>query len=62
MTPNDAISWRELLAEVESQLGEANEARWICEHASGCDRDEFLTLLDDHVTVTMVTNVREMLT
>lgn len=55
------VLWRELLAEVESQLKDVNEARWICEHASGCDRDEFLLILDDHVTVTMATNVQRML-
>ena len=61
MTPNRSVSWRELLAEVEAQLVDANEARWICEHASGCDRDEFLLLLNDHVSVTMARNVYEML-
>lgn len=60
MTPEGVVSWRELLLEVESQLVEANEARWICEHASGCDREEFLALLNEHVTVTMAKNVHEM--
>lgn len=62
VSPNDAVSWRELLAEVETQLGDVNEARWICEHASGCDHGEFLTLLNDQVTVTMARNVHEMVT
>lgn len=62
MTSNGAVSWRELLAEVESQLADANEARWICEHASGCDRDEFLAQLNDPVTITMANSVRAMLT
>ncbi len=62
VTSNGAVSWRELLAQVESQLAETNEARWICEHASGYDRDEFLAHIDDHVSVTMARNVHEMLT
>jgi len=60
-TSNRPISWRELLAEVESQLADPNEARWICEHASGCDRDEFRLLLNNHVTVTMARNVHQMM-
>lgn len=60
MTADGVVSWRELLAEVEFQLGDANEARWICEHASGFDRDEFLALLNEYVTVTMATNVHGM--
>lgn len=57
---SNPISWRELLAELESQLADANEARWICERASGCDHAEFIALLDNSVTVTMATNVHEM--
>ncbi len=56
------VSWSRLLSDVEAKLKDANEARWICEHASGCDRDEFLAILDDHVTVAMATNVQRMLT
>jgi release factor glutamine methyltransferase len=61
VTLNNPVSWRELLAEVEAQLADANEARWICEHASGCDRNKFLSLLNDHVSSTMARNVHEML-
>jgi len=62
VTLNGPISWGELLADVEAQLAGANEARWICELASGCDRNEFLLILDDHVGVTMARNVHEMVT
>lgn len=62
MTLNGPISWGELLAEVEAQLAGPNEARWICELASGCDRNEFLLILNEHVSVTMARNVHEMLT
>ncbi|MEK7293265.1 MAG: hypothetical protein AAB088_07465, partial [Actinomycetota bacterium] len=61
MNSNGAVSWRELLTEAESQLADANEARWICEHASGCDRAQFLASLDDFVTVTMAENLHKML-
>jgi len=61
VTPISTVSWRELLAEVESQLADPNEARWICEHASGSDRDEFRLLLNDHVTVIMARNVYQMM-
>ena len=60
MSQQDAVSWRELLAQVTEQLGDPNEARWICEHASGCDRDEFITELNSSVTVTMAGNVHKM--
>lgn len=61
MTPYGPITWGELLAEVEAQLTVTNEARWICELASGCDRNEFLLILNDYVSETMFTNVHEML-
>ena len=62
VTNGSEVSWRQVLGLVEAQLKDANEARWICEHASGYDRDEFLTILDDHVTVAMATHVQRMLT
>ena len=62
MTLDGPISWGELLAEAEAQLADPNEARWICELVSGCDRNEFRLTLNDHVSVTMARNVHEMLT
>jgi len=60
MSQYGAVSWREMLAQVNEQLGDANEARWICEHASGCDREEFIAELNNGVTVTMANNVHKM--
>ena len=60
MSQQDAFSWREMLAQVTEQLGDSNEARWICEHASGCDREEFVTELNNGITVTMAGNVQKM--
>lgn len=61
MSQQDSVSWREMLGQVTEQLGDANEARWICEHASGCDRDEFIAELNSSITVTMAGNVHKML-
>lgn len=44
------ISWRELWAETERLLGERTVARWLCEEASGVERDEFLDELDRPAT------------
>ena len=52
MTENtDTISWREMLATTVQQLGNAQEARWLCEHASGMDSAEFSAEQDQLVTV-----------
>ena len=60
MSQQEAYSWREMLAHVTDQLGDSNEARWICEHASGCDREEFIAELNNGVTVTMASTVHKM--
>lgn len=41
-----SVSWRELLGETESLLGDAQHARWICETATSCTPDEFRSMLD----------------
>ena len=52
MTENtDTVSWREMLATTVQQLGNAQEARWLCEHASGMDSAEFSAEQDQLVTV-----------
>jgi release factor glutamine methyltransferase len=47
----DTVSWREMLATTVQQLGNAQEARWLCEHASGMDSAEFSAEQDQLVTV-----------
>lgn len=42
----DTVTWREMLARVSEWTGDRTIARWMCEHASGCDRDEFALLAD----------------
>jgi release factor glutamine methyltransferase len=48
------ITWRELLAETATLLGESPQARWLCETACGLQGDEFLAALDESATERMV--------
>ena len=43
------ITWRELLARTTSVTGDRLAAKWLCEHASGCDAHEFQEILDEPV-------------
>jgi len=49
----DTSTWRELLDETTERLGDRNEARWMCEEASGLDGGEFLDELDQPATQRM---------
>ena len=49
----DASTWRELLDETSSLLGDRTEARWLCEEASGLVGTEFLDELDAPATQRM---------
>ena len=60
MTPEDAVTWSEMLAETTEQLGDANEARWLCEHASGLDGDEFRQSQHEFVTTAMAKQLHDM--
>ena len=60
MTPEDAVTWSEMLAETTEQLGDANEARWLCEHASGLDGKEFRQSQDEYVTTAMAKHLHDM--
>ena len=61
MTENtDTISWREMLATTVQQLGNAQEARWLCEHASGMDSAEFSAEQDQLVTVACAKSLHSM--
>ena len=55
------VTWRELLAETAATLGDRTHARWMCEVASGCDRDEFLAELDEPATHRMVAHLDAMI-
>ena len=60
MTPEDAVTWSEMLAETTEQLGDANEARWLCEHASGLDGAEFRQSQHEFVTSAMAKQLHDM--
>ncbi|NBO68155.1 MAG: hypothetical protein EBV40_04920, partial [Actinobacteria bacterium] len=50
MTGDESITWGELLQASAAELGSEQEARWLCEHASGLDRGEFDGARDDVVS------------
>ncbi len=56
----DHVTWSALLAQTTEQLGDANEARWLCEHASGLDGAEFAAGLGEFATTAMVKSLEEM--
>ena len=50
-TPRDTVTWREVLARTEAQVGDRLVAKWLCEHASGADNaDEFREIFHDTVS------------
>lgn len=50
-TPRDTVTWREMLARTEAQVGDRLVAKWLCEHASGADdADEFREIVHDAVS------------
>jgi release factor glutamine methyltransferase len=60
MSELDVVTWREMLAQTVESVGNAQEARWLCEHAAGVDGQEFLTAQDEHVTVSMANSLHDM--
>lgn len=59
-TADDHLTWRQLWAETADLLGDANEARWMCQEAGGLDSIEWATSLDDAVTERAVARVDAM--
>lgn len=49
MASDGSITWGELLRESATELGSEQEARWLCEHASGLSRSEFDAARDEVV-------------
>jgi release factor glutamine methyltransferase len=60
MSDADHVTWSALLAQTTEQLGDANEARWLCEHASGLDGAEFAAGLGEFATTAMVKSLEGM--
>lgn len=56
-----ATSWRTLVAETASAVGDRQHARWMCETASGLDGVEFLSALDQPATERAVAHLDSMI-
>ena len=62
MTNSEAhITWREMVKRTQDEVGERNIAQWLCEHASGCDADEFGDILGDLVSERSAQHLQSML-
>jgi release factor glutamine methyltransferase len=55
-----SVTWRALLAETTTRVGEQPAARWLCEVASGADRID--DVLDERATSRMVAHLDSMIT
>ena len=60
MSELDVVTWREMLAQTVESVGNAQEARWLCEHAAGVDGPDFLAVQDEHVTASMANSLHDM--
>jgi release factor glutamine methyltransferase len=60
MSELDVVTWREMLAQTVESVGNAQEARWLCEHAAGVDGPDFLAVQDEPVTVSMANSLHDM--
>jgi release factor glutamine methyltransferase len=58
MSPG-TVTWRALLAETTTKVGQRPAARWMCEVASGADRIE--EVLDEQATNRMVSHLDAMI-
>ena len=55
------VTWRQLSADAEVVAGGGPQARWLCETASGFEKDEFLAMLDLPATQRAVAHLDAML-
>lgn len=63
MTNSDTyVTWREMVKRTEGEVGESTVAQWLCEHASGCDANEFSDILDELVSERSAQHLHTMLT
>ena len=60
MRADGTVTWRELLEETAAVLGARNEARWLCEEASGYFGSEFHEVLDEAATKRSVAHLDAM--
>ncbi len=60
MNSDETITWGELFKNTSVDLGNEQEARWLCEHASGLDASEFNSGLSELVSDRCGVALREM--
>ena len=60
MNSDETITWGELFKNTSVDLGNEQEARWLCEHASGLDASEFNSGLSELVSERCGAALREM--
>ncbi len=60
MNSDETITWGELFQKTLVDLGSEQEARWLCEHASGLDASEFSSGLSEIVSERCGIALREM--
>ena len=58
---SERVTWRDVLADAAVRLSDPNEARWLCEHASGLDGSQFIEELDETPTTAMMAALDAML-
>lgn len=62
MTDSEAhVTWREMVKRTQDDVGERTVAQWLCEHASGCDANEFSDILDELVSERSAQHLQSML-
>ena len=62
MTNSEAhVTWREMVKRTQDDVGERTVAQWLCEHASGCDANEFSDILDELVSERSAQHLQSML-
>jgi release factor glutamine methyltransferase len=58
---NSHVTWREMVKRTQAEVGERTVAQWLCEHASGCDANEFVDILDELVSERSAQHLHSML-
>jgi len=61
INPGSFVTWRETLAHTAVDLNDRIVAKWLCEHASGCDGQDFTEILDEFVTERSARHLNSML-
>ena len=57
---SEHISWRNMVLQTADMVGDKVVAKWLCEHASGCEPGEFPAIQDELVTNRAAVHVHDM--